>query len=181
MKILIVEDEPKTAAYLNRGLSENGFTVQVAGNGEAGLAAARTGLFDLVLLDVMLPVRSGWSVVETLRKEGILTPVLLLTARDTVPDRVKGLELGADDYLVKPFAFSELLARVRGPAAAQRQAVPGAPGGRRPGAGPGAQRRPPRRPQPGAHPPGIPAAVPVRAAPGRGAAPAPSSPSRCGA
>ncbi len=114
MKILIVEDEPKTAAYLNRGLSENGFTVQVAGNGEAGLAAARTGLFDLVLLDVMLPVRSGWSVVETLRKEGILTPVLLLTARDTVPDRVKGLELGADDYLVKPFAFSELLARVRG-------------------------------------------------------------------
>jgi two-component system copper resistance phosphate regulon response regulator CusR len=114
MKILIVEDEPKTAAYLNRGLSENGFTVQVAGNGEAGLAAARTGLFDLVLLDVMLPVRSGWSVVEALRKEGILTPVLFLTARDTVPDRVKGLELGADDYLVKPFAFSELLARVRG-------------------------------------------------------------------
>jgi len=114
MKVLIVEDEPKTAAYLNRGLSENGFTVQVAGNGEAGLAAARTGRFDIVLLDVMLPVRSGWSVVEALRKEGVLTPVLFLTARDTVPDRVKGLELGADDYLVKPFAFSELLARIRG-------------------------------------------------------------------
>ncbi|MGA2080388.1 MAG: heavy metal response regulator transcription factor [Holophaga sp.] len=114
MKILIVEDEPKTAAYLTRGLSENGYTVQAAGNGETGLAAARSGAFDLVLLDVMLPGRSGWSVIEALRKEGFQTPVLFLTAKDTVPDRVKGLELGADDYLVKPFAFSELLARIRG-------------------------------------------------------------------
>jgi two-component system copper resistance phosphate regulon response regulator CusR len=114
MKILIVEDEPKTAAYLNRGLTENGFEVQVAGNGEAGLAAARTGGFDLILLDVMLPGRSGWSVIEILRREGKTTPVIFLTAKDTIPDRVKGLELGADDYLIKPFAFSELLARVRG-------------------------------------------------------------------
>jgi two-component system copper resistance phosphate regulon response regulator CusR len=114
MKILIVEDEPKTSAYLTRGLTENGFTVQAAGNGETGLVAARSGGYDLVLLDVMLPGRSGWSVIETFRKEGFQTPVLFLTARDTVPDRVKGLELGADDYLVKPFAFSELLARIRG-------------------------------------------------------------------
>lgn len=114
MKILIVEDEPKTAAYLNRGLTENGFEVQVAGNGEAGLAAARAGGFDLVLLDVMLPGRSGWSVIESLRREGKTTPVIFLTAKDTIPDRVKGLELGADDYLIKPFAFSELLARIRG-------------------------------------------------------------------
>ena len=114
MKILIVEDEPKTAAYLNKGLTENGFEVQVAGNGEAGLAAARAGGFDLILLDVMLPGRSGWSVIEILRKEGRTTPVIFLTAKDTIPDRVKGLELGADDYLIKPFAFSELLARVRG-------------------------------------------------------------------
>jgi two-component system copper resistance phosphate regulon response regulator CusR len=114
MKILIVEDEPKTAAYLNRGLTENGFEVQVAGNGEAGLAAARGGGFDLILLDVMLPGRSGWSVIEILRREGKTTPVIFLTAKDTIPDRVKGLELGADDYLIKPFAFTELLARVRG-------------------------------------------------------------------
>jgi two-component system copper resistance phosphate regulon response regulator CusR len=114
MKILIVEDEPKTAAYLNRGLTENGFEVQVASNGETGLNAARGGGFDLILLDVMLPGRSGWSVIEVLRKEGSTTPVLFLTAKDTVPDRVKGLELGADDYLIKPFAFSELLARIRG-------------------------------------------------------------------
>jgi two-component system, OmpR family, copper resistance phosphate regulon response regulator CusR len=114
MKILIVEDEPKTAAFLNRGLSENGFEVVLAGNGEAGLAAARSGGFDLILLDVMLPGRSGWSVIESLRREGKTTPVIFLTAKDTIPDRVKGLELGADDYLIKPFAFSELLARIRG-------------------------------------------------------------------
>ena len=87
--------------------------MQVAQDGDAGLVMAMHNAFDLVILDVMLPVRSGWSLVEALQKDR-LTPVLLLTARDTVPDRVKGLELGADDYLVKPFAFSELLARVRG-------------------------------------------------------------------
>jgi len=113
MKLLIVEDEPKTAAYLKKGLEENGFVVQVAVNGNEGLSAAMEGSFDLVILDVMLPGLSGWSVIEALRNHGKAVPVLFLTARDTVPDRVKGLELGADDYLVKPFAFSELLARVR--------------------------------------------------------------------
>lgn len=113
MKLLIVEDEPKTAAYLRKGLSESGFSVQVAVDGDEGLIQAREGTFDLVILDVMLPGRDGWSVLHELREEGRELPVLFLTARDAVPDRVKGLELGADDYLVKPFAFSELLARVR--------------------------------------------------------------------
>ena len=113
MKLLIVEDEPKTAAYLKKGLAESGFSVEVASDGEAGLFRAKEGAFDLIILDVTLPGRSGWSVIDLFRKEGHTTPVLFLTARDTVSDRVKGLELGADDYLVKPFAFSELLARVR--------------------------------------------------------------------
>jgi two-component system copper resistance phosphate regulon response regulator CusR len=113
MKLLIVEDETKIAAYLQKGLSESGFTVQVAADGDEGLQLAKGGSFDLVVLDVMLPGRTGWSVIEELRRTGHTLPVLFLTARDTVPDRVKGLELGADDYLVKPFAFSELLARIR--------------------------------------------------------------------
>lgn len=113
MKLLIVEDEPKTAAYLRKGLTESGFSVQVATDGDEGLFLAREGTFDLIVLDVMLPGRDGWSVIQELRQEGRSLPVLFLTARDTVPDRVKGLELGADDYLVKPFAFSELLARIR--------------------------------------------------------------------
>ncbi len=113
MHILIIEDERKTAAYLRQGLSENGFVVDVAERGDDGLHLARTGSYDLILLDVMLPERDGWSVLSELRRAGQQTPVLFLTARDSVPDRVKGLELGADDYLVKPFAFSELLARVR--------------------------------------------------------------------
>ncbi len=113
MKLLIIEDESKTAAYLQKGLAESGFSVQVAVNGNEGLFLAREGAFDLIILDVMLPGRDGWSVIQELRKGKRDLPVLFLTARDTVPDRVKGLELGADDYLVKPFAFSELLARVR--------------------------------------------------------------------
>jgi two-component system copper resistance phosphate regulon response regulator CusR len=113
MRVLVIEDEKKTAAYLRQGLSENGFVVDVAEQGEDGLHLARTGGYDLVLLDVMLPGRDGWSVLAELRRGGQQTPVLFLTARDAVPDRVKGLDLGADDYLVKPFAFSELLARVR--------------------------------------------------------------------
>jgi len=113
MKLLVVEDEPKTAAYLKKGLGEGGFEVQLAVDGEQGLFMALEEAFDLIVLDVMLPRRSGWSLLEALRSQGRATPVLFLTARDTVPDRVKGLELGADDYLVKPFAFSELLARVR--------------------------------------------------------------------
>jgi two-component system copper resistance phosphate regulon response regulator CusR len=113
MKILIVEDEVKTASYLRKGLSENGFVVDVAAGGEDGLHLARGGDYDLLILDVMLPGRDGWSVLTGLRQAGRQTPVLFLTARDAVGDRVRGLELGADDYLVKPFAFSELLARVR--------------------------------------------------------------------
>ena len=113
VKLLVVEDEPKTATYLKKGFTESGFSVQVAMDGNEGLFKVQQEAFDLIILDVMLPGRSGWSVLETLRGEGNTTPVLFLTARDAVPDRVKGLELGADDYLVKPFAFSELLARVR--------------------------------------------------------------------
>jgi two-component system copper resistance phosphate regulon response regulator CusR len=113
MKILIVEDESKTAAYLLRGLAEHGFLAEVSSRGDEGGQRAATGGYDLVILDVMLPGRDGWSIVSELRKKHIATPVLFLTARDAVHDRVKGLELGADDYLIKPFAFSELLARVR--------------------------------------------------------------------
>jgi two-component system, OmpR family, copper resistance phosphate regulon response regulator CusR len=113
MRALIIEDEPKTAAYLRQGLSENGFAVEVCTTGEDGLRRATTTENDLIILDVMLPGVNGWSVVSSLRKAGNQTPVLFLTARDTVPDKVKGLDLGADDYLVKPFDFSELLARVR--------------------------------------------------------------------
>src|SRR6266851_3139767 len=113
MKILIVEDEQKTASYLRRGLTENGFTVEVAREGENGLQAALSNDYDLMILDVMLPRRDGWSVITALRRAGKPTPVLFLTARDAIQHRVKGLELGADDYLVKPFAFSELLARLR--------------------------------------------------------------------
>src|SRR5216110_2025903 len=113
MRILLIEDEKKTAAYLAKGLGEAGFQVTTASDGEAGLDLALTKTFDLFIIDVMLPKRDGWSIVATLKRKDVRTPILLLTARDSVRDRVKGLELGADDYLVKPFAFSELLARVR--------------------------------------------------------------------
>jgi two-component system copper resistance phosphate regulon response regulator CusR len=113
MKILIVEDEKKTASYLRKGLSESGFTVDVAEDGENGVTMAETDEYDLIILDVMLPHRDGWSVLHRLRRSGKQIPVLFLTARDAVQDRVKGLEGGADDYLMKPFAFAELLARVR--------------------------------------------------------------------
>jgi two-component system copper resistance phosphate regulon response regulator CusR len=113
MKVLVVEDEKKTAGFLRKGLTEKGFSVQVAYDGEEGLRLARSGQFDLLILDLMLPRRDGWSVLSDLRSEGRKTPVICLTARDAVSSRVKGLELGADDYLVKPFAFAELLARIR--------------------------------------------------------------------
>ncbi len=113
MRILVVEDEPKTGDYLKQGLSEAGFTVDLARDGLDGLHLALTEGFDLAILDVMLPGIEGWQVLQGIRKAGRDMPVLFLTARDSVDDRVKGLELGADDYLVKPFAFSELLARVR--------------------------------------------------------------------
>src|SRR6266481_3821214 len=113
MRILLIEDEKKTAAYLAKGLGEAGFQVTTASDGEVGLDLALARTFDLFIIDIMLPKRDGWSIVATLKRKEIRTPILLLTARDSVRDRVKGLELGADDYLVKPFAFSELLARVR--------------------------------------------------------------------
>jgi two-component system copper resistance phosphate regulon response regulator CusR len=113
MKILIVEDEPKTGDYLKQGLVEAGFSVDLLRDGKDGLHHALTESIDLAILDVMLPGLDGWGVLAGIRRAGKDLPVLFLTARDAVDDRVKGLELGADDYLVKPFAFSELLARVR--------------------------------------------------------------------
>jgi len=113
MRILVIEDEKKTAAFLAKGLREAGFAVDLALDGEAGLVAARASRFDLLIVDIMLPKKDGWALVEELRAAKVQTPVIFLTARDGVRDRVKGLELGADDYVVKPFAFSELLARVR--------------------------------------------------------------------
>ena len=112
MRVLVVEDEKRTASYLEKGLGEQGFIVDVAHNGVDGEHLAVTTDYDVIVLDVSLPGRSGWEVVQAIRKAKS-TPLLFLTARDQVDDRVKGLELGADDYLVKPFAFSELLARVR--------------------------------------------------------------------
>jgi two-component system copper resistance phosphate regulon response regulator CusR len=113
VKILVVEDEPKTGNYLLQGLTEAGFTIDLVTNGLDGLHMSLTETHDLVILDVMLPGIDGWQVLQGIRRAGKETPVLVLTGHDQVEDRVKGLELGADDYLVKPFAFSELLARVR--------------------------------------------------------------------
>ena len=113
MHILVVEDENKVAKALKQGLESEHYKVTVAQTGEDGFFHANTQGFDLILLDVMLPGRDGIEILKTLRKRGLQTPVLILTAKDTVEDRVVGLDSGADDYLVKPFAFSELLARVR--------------------------------------------------------------------
>lgn len=112
MRILVVEDEVKTADYLCKGLSESGYHVDVALNGLDGLHLAQEHEFDLIILDVMLPGLDGWQLLQIIRRK-LQTPVLFLTARDAIEDRVKGLELGADDYLVKPFSYAELLARVR--------------------------------------------------------------------
>lgn len=113
MRILIIEDERRSREFLAKGLAENGFLADTAEDGQTGLYLAEDREYDLVVLDVMLPVMDGWSVLRAMRARGIQTPVLFLTAKDTVPDRVKGLELGADDYLVKPFAWAEFLARLR--------------------------------------------------------------------
>ena len=113
MKILLVEDENKTGSYLKQGLGEAGFITDWVQDGMTGRTQALNEAYDLLILDVMLPSLDGWQLLADLRKEGNTTPVLFLTARDKIEDRVKGLELGADDYLVKPFAFAELLARVR--------------------------------------------------------------------
>jgi two-component system copper resistance phosphate regulon response regulator CusR len=112
MRLLVIEDEAKLAQYLHKGLSENGHVVDIARDGIEGRRLATGGEYDLVLLDLMLPGVDGFGVLAAMRQEGKRTPVLMLTARDKVEDRVRGLEQGADDYLVKPFAFSELLARV---------------------------------------------------------------------
>lgn len=113
MRLLVIEDELKVARFIERGLREEGFVVETAPDGESGLLKANGGGFDLVILDVMLPGRDGFSVLREMRAAGATARVLMLTARDGVQDRVHGLDLGADDYLVKPFAFAELLARVR--------------------------------------------------------------------
>ena len=113
MKLLIVEDEKKTGEYLTKGLTEAGFVVDLADNGLNGYHLAMTGDYDLIILDIMLPDVNGWDIVRMLRSANKGMPILLLTALGTIEHRVKGLELGADDYLVKPFHMSELLARIR--------------------------------------------------------------------
>jgi len=111
--ILIIEDEAKTAAYLKKGLEENGFVADIASDGYSGFYLAIDRSYDLIILDVMLPGLDGWQILRSLQEKNVGSAILMLTACDAVADKVKGLELGADDYLVKPFSFSELLARVR--------------------------------------------------------------------
>ncbi|MBA3530380.1 MAG: response regulator transcription factor [Ardenticatenales bacterium] len=113
MRVLVVEDEPGVAAFIEQGLTEAGYAVDRARDGEEGLDYALAADYDLLVLDIMLPRKSGLHLLKELRAGGNETPVLLLTARDAVEDKIKGLDAGADDYLVKPFAFSELLARLR--------------------------------------------------------------------
>lgn len=113
MRVLVIEDETKVASFIQRGLEAEHYSVDVVHDGEHGLTQLFDGEYDLVILDVMLPKRDGFSVLREARKQKVRTPVLLLTARDTLADKVAGLDLGADDYLTKPFAFEELLARVR--------------------------------------------------------------------
>lgn len=113
VKILIVDDDPKIRSFVSRGLQESGIECETAEDGETALARLRGEPFDLVLLDAMLPGIQGWEVLQTLRREGRTVPVIWVTARDEVGERVRGLELGGDDYVVKPFAFAELLARIQ--------------------------------------------------------------------
>jgi two-component system copper resistance phosphate regulon response regulator CusR len=113
MRILLVEDEPRVARFVAKGLRERSYAVDIAGNGAAALYQVEINDYDLIILDVMLPGKDGFEVCRELRDRGVKTPVLMLTARDTIDDRVEGLDSGADDYLIKPFDFKELLARVR--------------------------------------------------------------------
>lgn len=113
MRILVVEDEKKVASFIKRGLEQESYAVDIVSDGEEGEHYAEVNEYDAIILDIMLPKKNGLEVLKDIKARGIKAPVLLLTARDTVEDRVKGLNLGADDYLTKPFAFEELLARVR--------------------------------------------------------------------
>lgn len=113
LRLLVVEDEPGIAAFLQQGLTEEGYAVDVAEDGEQGTQFALSAPYDAIVLDILLPGKNGWEVCAELRHRGIRTPILMLTARGAVGDRVRGLDTGADDYLVKPFAFPELLARLR--------------------------------------------------------------------
>ena len=113
MRILVVEDEKKVASFIQRGLEEEGFSVDVAYDGVEGVEKAESQTFDLILMDIMLPKKDGLAAVKELRDNQVMTPILCLTARDTVDDKVTGLDIGADDYLAKPFAFAELVARCR--------------------------------------------------------------------
>lgn len=113
MRALIVEDDGGVATFIRRGLEDAEFTVDLAADGECGLTQASGGAYDVIVLDLMLPERDGFSVLRSLRERGVTTPIVCLTARDAVDDRVRGLNAGADDYLVKPFVFAELLARIR--------------------------------------------------------------------
>jgi two-component system OmpR family response regulator len=123
MRVLVIEDDPSISAFLKKGLREAEFAVDIAANGITGEQLARNEAYDVILLDLMLPQKSGLSVLRTLRDEGQHTPVICLTAKDTVHDRVSGLDAGADDYLVKPFSVAELLARIR---AIMRRGAPAA-------------------------------------------------------
>ncbi|WP_261859151.1 heavy metal response regulator transcription factor [Photobacterium sanguinicancri] len=113
MKILIVEDEPKTGGYLKKGFTESGYIVDLSQDGVDGLYQATSNDYDLIILDIMLPKLNGWQILQTIRGSQLGTPIIMLSAKDQVEDKVKGLELGANDYVVKPFAFVELLARVK--------------------------------------------------------------------
>jgi heavy metal response regulator len=124
MRILVVEDDKELARFVAKGLRENTLTVDLAYDGEEAISMARTGIYDVVVLDIMLPERSGFDVIRQLRAEKLETPIMCLTARDQLQDKVAGLNLGADDYLPKPFEFSELLARIRALARRSRGMVP---------------------------------------------------------
>ncbi len=124
MKILVVEDEAKIALFIKRGLKEEGFAVDTAGDGEEGHFLASTNDYDLIILDVVLPKMDGYHLCETLRKEGTKAPIIMLSVRDELKDKVQGLDRGADDYLTKPFEFEELLARVRAHLRKQKNGAP---------------------------------------------------------
>src|SRR4051812_6865927 len=136
MRVLVIEDEPKVANAMREGLEAEGYQVVTAPNGEDGFFRLSTEQFDLVLVDLGLPGRSGLEVLKAARTRGITTPVIAVTARDALEDRVEGLDCGADDYLVKPFAFTELLARIRALLRRGPGAGPPPPGRARPGKGP---------------------------------------------